>query len=222
MIISFVNQKGGVGKTTMAINIAHALSTRNKVLLIDTDPQGSVGRWQGISGASYFDVLHHPKVIHQKIEALSAGYTHTVIDAPPGISELTLSCLLSSDMAIIPITPSPLDIWASDDILPLASEAKTYRPGLAIKILITKKQPNTVVGREVRQALEYYRMEIFKTEIGHRIAYVNAMINGETVLSHAPMSAPAREISALLREILTNKEKKQNGKIIKGHARRSK
>jgi chromosome partitioning protein len=207
MVICIVNQKGGVGKTTIAINLSHAMAgKRTPVRLIDGDPQASATRWKAIADNNHFDVIHHPEPLHTAIEKLTRGFTHTVIDAPPGISDITLSCLLSADIAIVPITPSPLDIWASNDIVPLIKEAKEYNKALDARILISRKVANTIVGREARQALEYYRVPVLRAEISHRIAYVNALINGETVLSYAPMSAASKEIQSLKKEIFKRRK----------------
>ncbi len=202
MIISLVNQKGGVGKTTIAINLAYCLSESHKVLLIDGDPQGSCLQWQSISDNKAFDVVHHPEAdIHKTIKELSKGYRYTVIDAPPGTGDITLSILLASNLAIIPITPSPLDIWSSEEIDELIREARKHNRKLKGKLLISKKIVGTTPGREARTALKRYKLGIFKTEISQRIAYVKSLISGQSVLEYEPNSEAGKEITNLCKEI---------------------
>ena len=203
MIISLVNQKGGVGKTTIAINRSFCLSEMgHKVLLVDGDPQGSCLQWQSISDNKAFDVIHHPEAdIHKRIKELARGYRYTVVDAPPGTGDITLSILLASNLAIIPITPSPLDIWSSEEIDDLIRESRKHNRKLKGKILISKKIVGTTPGREAREALKRYRLGIFKTEINQRIVYVKALISGQSVLEYEPNSDAAKEIRSLCNEI---------------------
>lgn len=202
-IISIVNQKGGVGKTTIAVNLATGLALRkNKVLLIDADLQGSVLQWQSISGKKSFDVNHYPKDnLHNELPSIK-GYQYIVIDSPPATKEVTRSILVSSDIVIIPVGPSPLDLWSANETISLIKEAQKFNKKLKAKILISKKIPNTRIGREVREALEGYGLEVMETEISQRIAYVESMIAGESVLTFIPDSESAKEITALTKEIL--------------------
>ncbi len=204
MIISLVNQKGGVGKTTIAVNLAGCLAMRGfRILLVDADPQGSVLQWQAIEGNELFDVKHFPSPISSgDMKKLARGYGHVIIDGPPAIGDITRSILEVSHLAIVPIGPSPLDIWSSKDTVSLIEEAKKVNRSLKGKLLICRKIARTRVGREAREAMETYPMEVFDSEISQRIAFVEAMISGLTVLQSAPRSDAALEMSSLCNEVI--------------------
>ena len=174
----------------------------HKVLLVDGDPQGSCLQWQSISDSEAFDVIHYPKAdINKRISELSKGYRYTVIYAPPGTGDITLSILLASNLAIIPITSSPLDIWSSEEIDELIREARKHNRKLKGKLLISKKIVGTTPGREAREALKRYRLGIFEAEINQRIVYVKALISGQSVLEYEPNSEAAKETRSLCNEI---------------------
>jgi len=204
VIISLVNQKGGVGKTTIAINLASYLSEKgHRVLLVDGDPQGSVLQWQSISDDHPFEVKHAPSAsVLSNRKALSKKNDHVIIDAPPAMGEITRAILAVSDLAVVPITPSPLDIWSSKETISLFPEAKKRNRRITEKLLICRKIVGTRVGREAREALETYGMDMFDAEISQRVAFVEAMISGRSVLEYAPLSEAAKEIRRLGDEIL--------------------
>ncbi|MBS1239275.1 MAG: ParA [Deltaproteobacteria bacterium] len=204
MVISLINQKGGVGKTTIAINLASALSSRNlKVLVIDADPQGSVLQWQATGANREFDVvqLAMPELSAQ-IGNHRRAFDHVVIDSPPALSHVSREIAAASDLAIIPIAPSSLDIWSSRETIELVTGVGRKRQRLAARLLVYRKIPGTRLAAEARDALNSYGVDIFKTEISQRIAYVEAIVSGVSVLKYSPNSVAAREINDLCDEIL--------------------
>jgi chromosome partitioning protein len=204
MIISLVNQKGGVGKTTVAINIGIGMARRNfKVGFLDTDPQGTAFQWQSIEGNVAFEVKHHPhRISSEIIKEANRNHNLLIIDTPPAIGEITSSALACSDLAIIPLAPSILDIWSSRATIDRVEEARKINPKLKGRLLVSRKVPRTRLGRDGREAIVALEMDIFDTEISQRIAYVESMIAGVSVFQYAPRSEAAREVEDLCEEIL--------------------
>ena len=205
-VISIVNQKSGVGKTSIAVNLSYGIASHgHRVLLIDADKQGSVKEWYGIvSEEKAFDVLHYDKdTLYKDIEALSKGYRYVVIDSPPGMESVTKSIMTVSDLVIIPVRPSILDIWSSKEIIELIKQAKKeVNRKLKTKLLVSQRAVGTRIGSEARDSLSEYGVPIFETEIHSRIAYVEAMLNGQAVMEYDPKSEAAREIINLTVEAL--------------------
>ena len=204
MVVSLINQKGGVGKTTAAVNLASGLAEAgNRILVVDADPQGSVVQWQSIADGAEFEVLHLPSPqLSKELKTVSRRYDHIVVDSPPAIEDITRAAIEVSNLAIIPIAPSPLDIWSSKETIALVNTlGKKYRK-LNAKILIYRKIPGTRLGKEAREAMGSYDLDILSTEISQRIVFVEAMIAGLSVLKYAPKSIAADEIRSLCKEIV--------------------
>ena len=205
MIISFVNQKGGVGKTTTAINLGASLVRKNRSLvLIDADPQGSATHWHAVENNRAFDVLHYPMPMQNSdIEMIAANHVDVLIDAPPAIGEITESVLSVSDLVVVPVSPSSLDIWSCRETLEMIQEVGQARPNIEARLLITKKIPGTRVGREAREAVGVFGFDLLETELCQRVAYIDAVTNGVSVMQYAPSSKAAAEIEDLCAEIFS-------------------
>ena len=211
MIISFVNQKGGVGKTTAAINFAASLKRRNyKLIFIDADPQGSATQWQAVENNNAFEILHHPEPVHKyDIEKLSQDYYYVVIDAPPAIGDITKSILAVTELAILPLSPSSLDYWSCKGTLEMIDAVQPENPDLDVKLLINRKIPGTRVGRQARGSLDEFNMDVLDTELCQRVAYIEAMASGVSVMQYAPNSKAADEIEHLCDEITIHEKESQ-------------
>jgi chromosome partitioning protein len=216
MIVAFVNQKGGVGKTTLAINLAAALRRRDyRVLMIDADPQGTALQWKSLEQNIAFDVMHFPKPLSsQELQSFAKDHDFVVIDTPPAIGHISESVLALGGLAVVPLGPSPLDIWASRHTAEMIEEAGKRDKTLKGKLLICRKIPRTRMGREAREALNVLGLEIFETEICQRIAYVESMLSGVSVLQYAAAGEAAREVERFCGEVILEAEKmeKRRGK----------
>jgi chromosome partitioning protein len=204
MIIGIVNQKGGTGKTTLAINLADALARRaQRVLLVDADAQQSVSNWYGVQKSARFSVhFIREDEMADVVQASTRSYDYTMIDGPPSLDGGTESIMTVSDLVVVPIGPSPLDIWSSKDIMALIRRTMAVREGLSARIVICKTIVGTRLSKDARSTLHGFGIELFHTRISQRVAYIEALIAGQSVIGYAPESAAAQEIQSLCDEVI--------------------
>ncbi|MGD9693615.1 MAG: ParA family partition ATPase [Phycisphaerales bacterium] len=205
MIMGFLNQKGGVGKTTLALHVADAMARRKRrVLVVDADPQGSALDWAAARrGEPLFPVAGLPKAsIHKELPALAAGYELVVIDGPPRVYDVARSIIMASDLVVIPVQPSPYDVWAAKEIVDLLQEGLIYKPALKAAFAINRKIVNTALGRDVVEALAEYPLPVLRTAVCQRVALAESAAAGQTVFETNPGHPAGEELSALVDDIL--------------------
>ena len=198
-VIAIGNQKGGVGKTTLAGNLGALLAEKGKkVQGIDCDPQRSFYTWYKVGEESQ----RFPFPVELNTAKTRLDGDVVILDLPPALGDVTAKALKIADLCIIPVTPSPPDVWATQAIALLADEAKKHNKNLKAMLLINRKVSGTVLAREIREYLEYFQLPIFSTEIHQRIALSRCMVAGTTINRYEPFGDSAYEFFRLAGEVM--------------------
>ncbi len=211
-IVTIVNQKGGTGKSTIAFNLAAGLSHLGKSTYIaDADPQGTISKWslarsrqkEGIidQNISLSKTPVSPKELISIINISKSDFT--IIDCGPANNQIIKAALVVSNIAIIPISPSPLDIDSARSTIELIKHG-TDKKAINIKtyLLISKKIVGTNLANEVRSAVKVLGFPVLNSEISQRVAFCESPINGQSIIEYTPKSVAAEEFISLAKEII--------------------
>lgn len=210
-IIAVLNQKGGAGKTTIATHVATALQHLGyTVLLVDSDPQGSARDWSAVRENHPISVVGIDRpTIDRDLKSL-APVDFVIIDGAPQASDLAVSAIKAADFILIPVQPSPYDIWATAELVDLVKQRIEITDGrLKASFVVSRAITGSNIGKEVSATLEEYGLPVMNTKISQRVDYPGTAARGSTVIEDFPRSEGTREmmeLSAEIVSILANKE----------------
>lgn len=199
-VITIAQQKGGAGKTTLAAHIAVALSQKgNRVAVIDIDPQGSLSHWhkireerfgEGYTGLTFTAVSGWR--VGGEVTRLRRQSDYVIIDSPPHTETEARSAIRSADIIVIPVQPSPTDLWATKATLELAKHEK-----IPVRVVLNRVAANSRLAQTIAAELP----ELAEATLGNRVLFASALMEGRCATEVDPTSAAAQEIKALVKEI---------------------
>jgi len=202
-IITVAQQKGGSGKTTVTVNLATALLAQGKsVALLDTDPQGSLGKWFMKRVETYGD---DPNLrfstatawgINYELRSLSSQVDYVIVDTPPKADSDLRPALRAADLVLVPLSASHVDIWATQDVLDLADRASKRAC-----IVMNRTRSGTRLGAEVVEAVNELEADVLKTSLGNRILFAESLGQGLGAIESQKKSAAANEVRSLVEEV---------------------
>ena len=205
-VTAVINQKGGAGKTTLAMNLAAGLARRGKTLVLDLDPQGSSQQWASMGQTPFPATVEqiggdwNARTLHQNYQA----YQHMVLDCPPSLeSHASLQALRACDVALIPVLPSPIDLWASLKLPQEIEEARKVNPNIKAYLVLNQLEPNSALSAAMHDALLEFGIPVMNAVIRRRAVYRSAALEGTSVFQLGGHGTQAvEEIEAIIREVL--------------------
>jgi chromosome partitioning protein len=204
-VIALVGNKGGAGKTTLSVNLAAGIAKQTSVIVIDADPQGSAIQWNAFTDTSAeISVLEARDDLGVQLNELSQKYDYIVVDCPPSVhASQTIKVLEVCDLALIPVQPSPMDLWATVHIEKAVQHARLSNTNLRAVLVINQLETRTTLSRLVRDALSEIGLPVAKTALRRRVIFRNSALEGKNVFEMGRRGIDAaREVDELIHEVI--------------------
>jgi len=204
-VIALVGNKGGAGKTTLAVNLAAGLAKQTSTVVVDADPQGSAKQWNAFTNTSAaISVLELSDDLNVQLSELSQEYDYVVVDCPPSVhASETIAVLELCDLALIPVQPSPVDLWATVHTEKAVEQARLSNANLRAVLVINQLETRTTLSRLVRDALSEIGLPVAKTALRRRAVFRNSALEGKNVFEMGRRGTDAAsEIDELIHEVI--------------------
>jgi chromosome partitioning protein len=197
-VIAVAQQKGGAGKTMLAAQLAVALAEGAKIAVLDIDPQGSLTIWGKLraaapkAGAKITCAATAGWRLTTELDKLKAAHDFVLVDTPPVIDTDARRAIRAADLVLIPLNPSPPDLWAAEGTLKLAAEEKRKT------VLVFNRAPAASRLRKRMEAeISARGLLLLDTALANRAGYANAFADGLGVTEAGPATQAAEEVRAL-------------------------
>jgi len=198
------NLKGGCGKSTLALNLAAGLMVRGDTVLLDADPQGTLVHWVNQEVDGMPGVIAGGEQLAEEIRQAAATHRHLVVDCPPALgSGYTETVLRMVDILLIPVLPSPPDLWSSNRMVEAVHQAREDNPALRAYFVRNQVEPRSALSHAMRQVLRTCDLPSLDSTLGRRAAYRWAALEGISVYQFGARGKKAVEdIESIIEEVL--------------------
>lgn len=204
-VIALVGNKGGAGKTTLSVNIASCLARQSSTVVIDADPQGSALQWRAFAEREdTVPVLEPDEDLDTQARGLQNDYEYVLFDCPPSVhAPQTTKVLEFCDIALIPVQPSPVDLWATVHIEEAVMQARETNKNLRAVLVINQLEARTTLSHLVRDALTEIGLPVASTALRRRAIFRSSTLEGKSVFDMGSRGKEAaKDVEQLIEEVI--------------------